>query len=68
MPLAQDVNLEQLAQQTDGFTGATIAACCQDAALSALEEDINAVYVKASHFHSAIRDQRQRLLRARHDV
>ncbi|KAL4451363.1 hypothetical protein ABPG77_009435 [Micractinium sp. CCAP 211/92] len=62
MPLAPDVSLELLAQQTTGFTGAAIAACCQDAALAALEEDINARFVKMSHFVKAVDGQLKRLV------
>lgn len=62
MPLAPDVSLELLAQQTTGFTGADIAACCQDAALAALEEDINARFVKMSHFVKAVDGQHKRLV------
>lgn len=36
MPLAEDVNLEELAQITHGFTGADIAALCREAAMRAL--------------------------------
>ncbi|MCD6536384.1 MAG: CDC48 family AAA ATPase [Thaumarchaeota archaeon] len=36
MPLADDVNLDELANITHGFTGADIAALCREAAMSAL--------------------------------
>lgn len=68
MPLAPDVSLEQLAQQTDGFTGATIAACCQDAALIALEGDMDAACVEMKHFLQAVGNQSKRLLLAGHSV
>jgi SpoVK/Ycf46/Vps4 family AAA+-type ATPase len=54
MPLAPDVDLDYLAQQGDGFTGATIAACCREAALAALEEDIEATCVAMHHFNLAV--------------
>jgi len=36
MPLAEDVNLEELANITHGFTGADLAALCREAAMNAL--------------------------------
>jgi transitional endoplasmic reticulum ATPase len=36
MPLAEDVNLDELADITHGFTGADIAALCREAAMNAL--------------------------------
>ncbi|HJP69508.1 MAG TPA: CDC48 family AAA ATPase [Sphingomicrobium sp.] len=36
MPLAQDVNLDDLARRTYGFVGADIAALCREAALEAV--------------------------------
>ncbi len=36
MPLAQDVNLDDLADRTYGFVGADIAATCREAAMNAL--------------------------------
>ena len=38
LPLAEDVNLEELARRTDGYTGADIAAVCKEAAMLALRE------------------------------
>lgn len=64
MPLAPDVVLEELAQQTEGLTGAAIAACCAEAALGALEEDIEAIEVAMPHFIMAAASQRQRVMRA----
>ncbi|MCD6592057.1 MAG: CDC48 family AAA ATPase, partial [Thaumarchaeota archaeon] len=36
MPLAEDVNLDELANITHGFTGADLAALCREAAMNAL--------------------------------
>ncbi|RLE84937.1 MAG: AAA family ATPase, partial [Thermoprotei archaeon] len=36
MPLAEDVNLDELAEMTHGFTGADLAALCREAAMRAL--------------------------------
>ncbi|MEM5815163.1 MAG: CDC48 family AAA ATPase [Candidatus Aenigmatarchaeota archaeon] len=54
MPLAQDVNLEEIAKKIEGFSGADIEALCREAALNALREDINAKKVKLKHFEEAL--------------
>ncbi len=40
MPLAEDVNLEELSEKTDGYTGADIAAVCNTAAMLAIREHL----------------------------
>lgn len=40
MPLAEDVNLEELASQTHGFVGADLANLCKEAAMKALHRFI----------------------------
>ncbi len=40
MPLAEDVSLEELAEKTDGYTGADIAAVCNTAAMLAIREHL----------------------------
>lgn len=60
MPLAPDVDLDSLAQQAEGFTGAAIAGCCREAALAALEDDMDACCVAAAHFSRALASQRRR--------
>ena len=54
MPLAEDVNLEKLAEITEGYVGADIEALCREAALTALREDINAQKVYWKHFEKAM--------------
>ncbi len=39
-PLAEDVSLEKLADMTDGYTGADIAAVCETASMLAIREHI----------------------------
>ncbi|MEN6609693.1 MAG: CDC48 family AAA ATPase, partial [Methanoregulaceae archaeon] len=71
MPLAEDVKLEELAQQTHGFVGADLAALSREAAIRALrrylptmdldakeipKEILDALKVTASDFRSAQRD------------
>src|SRR5271157_3454144 len=71
MPLAEDVSLEILAQQTHGFVGADLAALAREAAIRALrrylpeldldkaeidQETLDKLRVLASDFRSAQRD------------
>ena len=46
MPLAPDVDLKALADACDLFTGAELAGLCQEAAITALREDLE-VYCEA---------------------
>ena len=39
-PLAEDVQLEELQRLTEGYSGAEIAAACNEAAMKALEENV----------------------------
>ncbi len=54
MPLAEDVDLEKLAEITEGYTGADIEAVCREAALNALREDPHAKKVHMKHFEKAL--------------
>ena len=54
MPLASDVNLEVLANKTEGYSGADIEAVCREAALAALRESKEAKEVKMKHFDQAL--------------
>jgi transitional endoplasmic reticulum ATPase len=54
MPLADDVDLEKLAEMTQGYTGADIAAVCREAALIALRENMKPVSVSMKHFEKAL--------------
>ncbi|KAF5073242.1 ATP-dependent zinc metalloprotease FtsH [anaerobic digester metagenome] len=71
MPLAADVNLEELSQQTFGFVGADLAALAREAAIRALrrylpeidlevdeipEEILERLEVQARDFRDALRD------------
>ncbi len=55
MPLAKDVNLEELAKITEGYTGADIEALCREAALTAARENIEAKEINARHFMEALK-------------
>ncbi|MCD6547380.1 MAG: CDC48 family AAA ATPase [Nanoarchaeota archaeon] len=54
MPLAKDVKIDELAEKTEGYSGADIEAVCREAGLEALREDMNAKEVKLKHFTAAL--------------
>ncbi|KAI9223444.1 P-loop containing nucleoside triphosphate hydrolase protein [Blastocladiella britannica] len=53
-PIAADVDLDQLAADLDGCSGAEVASVCQAAALCALERDLDAEVVDARDFGQAL--------------
>jgi len=55
MPLAEDVNLDELAEMTDGYVGSDIEALCKEAGMLALREDLNAQKVYMRHFREALK-------------
>lgn len=54
MPLAKDVDLNQLSNLTKKYSGADIEAVCREAGLNALRRDINANEVVVDDFKKAI--------------
>ena len=54
MPLAEDVNLEEIAELTEGYTGADLAALCREAAMIALREAGKPTKVRKTHFLKAL--------------
>lgn len=52
-PLGADVAIEELAQKTEMFSGAEISALCREAALMALQENIESNEVLRRHFDNA---------------
>ncbi|CCC81122.1 CDC48 family AAA ATPase [Thermoproteus tenax] len=54
VPLAKDVDLEELARRTEGYSGADIELVVREATFLALREDINAKEVAMRHFESAL--------------
>jgi len=54
MPLDSSVNLEEIADKTDGFVGADLESLCREAGIVALREDMNASKVTKKHFDSAM--------------
>ncbi len=53
MPVAEDVDLKQLAKDIEGFSGADIESLCREAAMLSLREDMNASIVLMKHFSNA---------------
>ena len=54
MPLAKDVDIQELADKTEGYVGSDIEGLCREAAMLALRKDIKADKVKAEHFEEAM--------------
>jgi transitional endoplasmic reticulum ATPase len=49
------VDLGKLAEKTEGYTGADIAAVCREAALIALRENMKPTPVTMKHFEKALK-------------
>ena len=54
-PLDKDVDLEKLAEMTEGYTGADIEAVCREAVLIALREEFKPRPVSMKHFEQALK-------------
>ena len=54
MPLADDVDIKQLAEQTEGFVGADIEAVCREAVMLTLRKDIDAEEINLEAFEEAM--------------
>ncbi|BGP01307.1 ATPase family gene 2 protein [Rhodotorula toruloides] len=61
MAVNEDVSVDELAELTDGCSGAECASICQDAALSAMNEDMNTPNVRREHFVTAAKTVRRRI-------
>ncbi len=55
VPLSDDVDLEDYARRTEGYSGADISAVCREAAMLALREDVETDEVKKKHFDQALK-------------
>ena len=55
MPLADDVDLEYLAKNTEKYVGADIEAVCREAVMLTLRKDINSEKVKMKQFKEAMK-------------
>ncbi len=54
MPLAQDVDLEQITRQAAGYSGADLEAICREAGLISLRRDIESKSVTIEDFRDAL--------------
>ena len=59
MPLAEDVNLEELARVTHGFVGADIEALCKEAAMIALRRILPEIDLEAETIPAEVLDKIQ---------
>jgi len=58
MPLAKDVDLDDLSKRTEGYTGADLEGFTREAALLALRESMESKQVKKKHFEEALKKMR----------
>ena len=54
MPLTKDVDLDKIADKTNGYVGSDIETVCREAGILALREDIKAKEVTKKHFEEAL--------------
>uniref|UniRef100_A0A915J0A0 AAA+ ATPase domain-containing protein n=1 Tax=Romanomermis culicivorax TaxID=13658 RepID=A0A915J0A0_ROMCU len=59
-PVDTDVDLEFLATETKGYSGAELVALCTEAALSAMQESIECRRVSKNHFLAALKKVKPR--------
>ena len=58
MPLADDVNLDKLAQEADTFVGSDIESVCREAGMNALRSDTESDKVTMADFEEAMKNTR----------
>ncbi|XP_019350188.2 ATPase family gene 2 protein homolog A isoform X7 [Alligator mississippiensis] len=61
MPISDEVCLKELVLHTHKYSGAEITAVCREAALLALQEDIQAKCIMRKHFQQALTTVRPRI-------
>jgi transitional endoplasmic reticulum ATPase len=54
VPLSEDVDLDEVGRQTDGYSAADCAALVREAALTAMRESMQATTVTAAHLAAAL--------------
>ncbi len=54
MPIAKDVEINELVRLSENFAGSDIQSCCREAALAALDESMKSTKVSRKHFLAAI--------------
>ena len=55
MPLAKDVDLKELAKETEGYVGADVEAICREAAILALRKDMKADKITKDNFYEGLK-------------
>lgn len=60
MPVDDDVNIDSLVERTKGYSGAEIHAICQEAAMYALEDNLNIESIAWKYFDKAIANMKPR--------
>lgn len=61
MSISNEVNIDRLAEMTDGCTGAEIVSMCQDAAMVTMNKDLNATQVSEEDLLEAANQIRRRI-------
>lgn len=64
MPLAKNINIPKLAEETEGYSGADLEAVAREAGTIALRENINATEVTMKHVKEALETVRASLTKA----
>lgn len=54
VPVASDIDIEQLIKKTEKYSGAEIAALCNEAAFLALDGNMNATHINMGHIEDAL--------------
>ncbi|XP_010271923.1 PREDICTED: calmodulin-interacting protein 111 isoform X2 [Nelumbo nucifera] len=54
MPCSSDISMRELAHLTDGCTGADISLICREAAIAAIDENLDASEISMEHFKTGI--------------
>jgi len=55
MPLAEDVSLEKITAETEGYSGADLELVCREAAMTAMRRDIKTEHVTSQDFDEALK-------------
>jgi len=61
IPIDDSVDLDAIAENTEGYSGAEVAAICNESALAALEEMTEADTVTSEHFNKALLSVKPRI-------
>jgi transitional endoplasmic reticulum ATPase len=68
MPMAKNVNLNEFAKKTDGFTGADLEAFVREAGMIALKENMESKQVSKKHFDEALRKMKPSVTKSTIDI